>query len=251
MSCPRSVVRAACGAAVLSVFCLSACGGMQSRPTAPVQRLTPSPVQDLGPAPGARQDPTASGDAKSFAADATEEHAPPTEQKSAVVSSCTCTTAEPKHRTKRKPRRRKQAPSPAPPPAVAASPSGVVDAEVRATSVPVMSILGKRVQSPTGEDMGRVVDVLADDSGHVHVAIIDFGGFLGVGNRRIAVDWPLLRFEPGHDSSVRLSLSMKELRAAPEYKDDARPQILTEPPISAPAAASSAAPPAAPPASKK
>jgi hypothetical protein len=36
--------------------------------------------------------------------------------------------------------------------------------------------------------MGRVVNVVVDQSGQVRAAIIDFGGFLGVGNRKIAVD---------------------------------------------------------------
>ena len=42
--------------------------------------------------------------------------------------------------------------------------------------------------------MGRIVDVLVDRSGEVRAAIIDFGGFLGVGSRKIAVDWDALHF---------------------------------------------------------
>ena len=64
----------------------------------------------------------------------------------------------------------------------------------------VESVLGKKVQGAKGEDLGRVVDVLADDGGHVRAAVIEFGGFLGVGNRRIAVDWSLLRFHPEDES---------------------------------------------------
>jgi pyruvate/2-oxoglutarate dehydrogenase complex dihydrolipoamide acyltransferase (E2) component len=112
-----------------------------------------------------------------------------------------------------------------------------------------MSILGKKVQSPKGDDLGRVVDVLADSTGRVRVAIIDFGGFLGVGDRRIAVDWPLLRFNPDrNDPSLLLTLSREKLQAAPEYKDNPRPQALMEPPPAAPPPAAPAAPPpAAPP----
>ena len=44
--------------------------------------------------------------------------------------------------------------------------------------------------------MGRIVDVLVDRSGQVRAAIIDFGGFLGVGSRKIAVDWNALHFPP-------------------------------------------------------
>jgi hypothetical protein len=102
-------------------------------------------------------------------------------------------------------------------------------------SVSVMSILGKRVQDPKGDDLGRVVDVLADSSGRVRIAIIDFGGFLGVGDRRIAVDWPLLRFNPdGPDPFLLLSLSREQLKVAPEYKNNPRPQTLMEPPAAAP-----------------
>ena len=51
------------------------------------------------------------------------------------------------------------------------------------------AILGKSVRSSAGEDMGRLVDVLVDRDGQPRAAIIDFGGFLGVGSRKIAVDW--------------------------------------------------------------
>lgn len=152
---------------------------------------------------------------------------------SGTSPACTCAAPAPRPKRKLKPKREpKQAPPQLPTaPSVVETPRGrVIDAKVAAMNVPVMSILGRRVQGPTGEDMGRVVDVLADDSGRVRVAIIDFGGFLGVGARRIAVDWPLLRFIPnGHDPALLLSLSVEKLRAAPEYKDNPRPQILEEP----------------------
>ena len=112
----------------------------------------------------------------------------------------------------------------------AVPPGGVIDADVKPLSMSVVSILGKKVQGPKGEDLGRVVDVLADATGRVRVAIIDFGGFLGVGNRRIAVDWPLLRFNPeDQDKSLILSLSREKLQDAPEYKDSTHPQALMVP----------------------
>jgi sporulation protein YlmC with PRC-barrel domain len=129
-------------------------------------------------------------------------------------------------------------------------PGGVINAVVKPMSVSVMSILGKKVKGAQGEDLGRVVDVLADASGRVRIAIIDFGGFLGVGNHRIAVDWPLLRFNPdGNDPSLLLSLSPEKLKTAPEYKDNPRPQTLMEPESPMPAVVTDAA--AAPAETKK
>ena len=60
----------------------------------------------------------------------------------------------------------------------------------------VEGVLGREVLSAANENMGRIVDVLVDRGGQVRAAIIDFGGFLGVGSRKIAVDWSALHFPP-------------------------------------------------------
>jgi PRC-barrel domain len=80
-------------------------------------------------------------------------------------------------------------------------------------------ILGKEVLSAKGEDMGRIVDVLFDEKGEPHAAVIDFGGFLGMGTRKIAVSWSALRFDLGEKKNViALDLGREQLKAAPEYK---------------------------------
>jgi hypothetical protein len=84
-------------------------------------------------------------------------------------------------------------------------------------------VLGRDVRSPTDEDMGRIVDVIVDRAGVVRAAVIDFGGFLGVGSRKIVVDWNALHF--GHvadkGDSITLDLTKAQVTAAPEYKEDA------------------------------
>ena len=79
-------------------------------------------------------------------------------------------------------------------------------------------ILGKSVRSSAGEDMGRVVDIIVNRAGHVRAAIIDFGGFLGVGSRKIAVDWNALRFGTSRKDPLTLELMRNQVRVAPEYK---------------------------------
>jgi hypothetical protein len=132
-------------------------------------------------------------------------------------------------------RRSKPRPEPQPPPPAAAPAPGAPDAEVKPLDDSVVTVLGKKVQGPKGEDMGRVVDVLADASGRVRIAVIEFGGFLGVGNRRIAVDWSLLHFNPDDQGkALTLSVSRKKLQSAPEYKNSVQPQALMAPPTPAP-----------------
>ena len=83
-------------------------------------------------------------------------------------------------------------------------------------------VLGRDVRSAANEDMGHIVDVIVDRSGTVRAAIIDFGGFLGVGSRKIAVDWNALRFGRVADKSdaITLELTKDQVKAAPEYKED-------------------------------
>jgi len=85
----------------------------------------------------------------------------------------------------------------------------------------VEGVLGREVLSATNENMGRIVDVLVDRGGQVRAAIIDFGGFLGVGSRKIAVDWTALHFPPPAKPGARIALELTrdQVKAAPEYHD--------------------------------
>jgi hypothetical protein len=139
----------------------------------------------------------------------------------------------PVRRTHVKHRKPKESPASQTPASIGPPPpaplDAVVDAQVGQEDTSLSSILGKDVKSPKGENLGRVIDLLADARGHVRVAIIDFGGFLGVGTRRIAVDWPLLHFDPdSHDKPVILSVDRQKLQSAPEYNSKT-PRVLMPP----------------------
>jgi hypothetical protein len=101
------------------------------------------------------------------------------------------------------------------------SPPDVAPAVPILESHELQGILGKEVRSATDENMGRIVDVVVDRSGQVRAAVIDFGGFLGVGSRKIAVDWNALRFPRPGDKAGRVTLEFTrdQLKAGPEYQD--------------------------------
>ena len=65
--------------------------------------------------------------------------------------------------------------------------------------------------------------MIVDREGTVRAAVIDFGGFLGVGSRKIVVDWNALHFGrvANKSDSITLELTKEQVRAAPEYKEDA------------------------------
>jgi hypothetical protein len=117
------------------------------------------------------------------------------------------------------------APAP-PPPAAAPSPQNDDTTKEEKTTVPATvvggeqleSVLGIEALSSTGDDMGRIVDIVVDRTGQVRAAIIDFGGFLGMGSRKIAVDWRSLHFDPKKAGAVVVNLTKDQLRVAPVYK---------------------------------
>ena len=92
---------------------------------------------------------------------------------------------------------------PAPPPSVTII--GARDAH---------GVLGREVRSAADENMGRIVDVIVDRSGTVRAAVIDFGGFLGVGSRKIVVDWNALHFGrvANKSDSITLELTKEQVR---------------------------------------
>jgi len=110
-----------------------------------------------------------------------------------------------------------QASSPTPAPESVPPPSVTVIGASEAHGV-----LGRDVRSPADEDMGHIVDVIVDRAGAVRAAVIDFGGFLGVGSRKIVVDWNALHFGQiaNKKDAISLELTKEQVMAAPEYKED-------------------------------
>ena len=229
-SAPLSFV---CAMALLMT--LSACAQRPARGDADssaVQAQAPpaSEVQASAP-PVAETSADAAAEAPSDAQPPAVSSAPPVTQGRPYAFVCVPYDDRPKPPRKTV---RKDTPqtAPAPPAPVTSA------ADQRPSNSAVISILGKKVFGRDGEDMGRVVDVLADSDGHARAAVIDFGGFLGVGNRRVAVDWRSLQIDPSNaDKPVILSLSREQVNAAPEFKESAHPEqaIVTDPSARAPA----------------
>jgi PRC-barrel domain len=112
----------------------------------------------------------------------------------------------------------------------AGDPDPVADEPIRSPSysqdVPASAIEGARLESLLGrdfktrdEDTGRIIDILVDRDGLVRAAVVEIGGFLGIGTRRIAVDWSMLVFDTSQKQpSLVLDMRRDQLRSAPEYK---------------------------------
>jgi hypothetical protein len=93
-----------------------------------------------------------------------------------------------------------------------------------------IAIMGRTVDGADGKDIARIADVLVDATGAPVAAVIDFGGFLGVSNRKIAVDWKTLKFAPADkDHAIRLEMTADQIKAAPDYKEQETAAVVTHP----------------------
>lgn len=140
------------------------------------------------------------------------------------------------------------APSPVAEPAAPVPPSPVPASPPVPTPVPGASavqsvapetaeaILGQRVTDSGGKDLGRLVDVLVDANAQPQAAVIDFGGFMGVGNRKIAVHWSALHFNPGDPKrKITLEMTPDQIKAAPEFLNPNKAASVVTPAEPAPA----------------
>ena len=70
-----------------------------------------------------------------------------------------------------------------------------VDVQVVALGYRVSGFLGERVVTPDGETVGRIDDFIIGDD-EVLMTIISTGGFLGIGDRKVAIPYSSLNISP-------------------------------------------------------
>jgi len=84
--------------------------------------------------------------------------------------------------------------------------------------------MGQRLRGPDGSDTGRLWEVLVDRTGQPRVAVIEYGGFAGMGRRKVAVAWQALRFRPGDPAHpISLLVNKAEMGRIPDFKDAGGP----------------------------
>lgn len=80
---------------------------------------------------------------------------------------------------------------------------------------------GARVYGPNDEDVGEVNRLILDTNGQVQRVVLDVGGFLGMGERQIAVtpdELNIVRTDDGNEFRVYIDANQANLKAQPEYK---------------------------------
>ena len=79
--------------------------------------------------------------------------------------------------------------------------------------------MGTTVYGPGDENLGDINDVILAKEGGVHAVVIGVGGFLGIGEKNVAVAFNQIEPTTDADGNVKLVLqcSKEELDSAPQY----------------------------------
>jgi hypothetical protein len=81
-------------------------------------------------------------------------------------------------------------------------------------------LLGMRVETPQGEELGRIQDLVVDSRGHVPFVVVFYGGTWGVGGKAVAVPFGALTLNLNSRMGRHFTLNTtkKEFMAAPDYR---------------------------------
>ncbi|MCT7377350.1 PRC-barrel domain-containing protein [Chelativorans salis] len=97
-----------------------------------------------------------------------------------------------------------------------------VEMTIRAEGHLASNIIDEAVYSSTGEDaqnIGSVRDLVLDQEGKIEAIVVGVGGFLGIGQKEVALQYDLIQWEEQPDGERRLVVETTEdaLRAQPEF----------------------------------
>ena len=87
---------------------------------------------------------------------------------------------------------------------------------------------GTAVFNTEGDKLGSIDDLMIDKlSGQVRYAVLEFGGFLGMGTDRYPLPWSMLKYDTTKDGYV-VPVSKSTLEQAPRYSDSDQPAYTDE-----------------------
>ncbi|WP_111641669.1 PRC-barrel domain-containing protein [Marinimicrobium alkaliphilum] len=88
-----------------------------------------------------------------------------------------------------------------------------------ANSTLASDLMGTDLRTSDDEDVGSVDDLIIDDDGKVVAVIVGVGGFLGIGEKDVAISWDsVTQTGTSNDRKLTINASREDLRSAPEFE---------------------------------
>ena len=89
---------------------------------------------------------------------------------------------------------------------------------VPANGAHASQLIGADVQTANNEDIGDVNDLIIGNNGQVMAIVVSVGGFLGMGEKDVAIGWDhVKRTGTADDMELRVDVTRDDLKAAPLF----------------------------------
>ena len=81
-------------------------------------------------------------------------------------------------------------------------------------------LMGSDIYNPNNEDIGEIEDLVFDEKGQISSVIVSVGGFLGIGEKWVAVPWNSVQWRADDRGNRRASMNMTrdQLKEAPAFQ---------------------------------
>jgi len=91
---------------------------------------------------------------------------------------------------------------------------------VSADQIRASTLIGQRVYGPENESIGKISDLVLEKEGDTRVALVDVGGFLGIGSKTVALPFTDLKFskpDANSEPQVNVAMTKDQLKSLPKY----------------------------------
>jgi sporulation protein YlmC with PRC-barrel domain len=81
-------------------------------------------------------------------------------------------------------------------------------------------LVGASVYNAQNENIGQIEDLIISSSGSVSTVVIGVGGFLGIGEKKVAMPYSALKAEKGDNNLLKIVVegTRESLKAQPDFK---------------------------------
>jgi sporulation protein YlmC with PRC-barrel domain len=88
-----------------------------------------------------------------------------------------------------------------------------------ANGMQASDLIGAEVKTTGNENVGPVEDLIIDQNGQIAAIVVSVGGFLGMGEKNVAIGWDqVTASRTADEQELRVNLTRGELGSAPEFK---------------------------------
>lgn len=88
-----------------------------------------------------------------------------------------------------------------------------------ANGMQASKLIGAEITTTGDEEVGAVSDLIIDEDGQVVAVVVSVGGFLGMGEKDVAIGWDeVSKSGTAEDRELRIDMTRDDLNTAPEFE---------------------------------